>query len=362
MQQLNRILIVDDDPASIKLLERVFRNRYLLKAASSGEEALSLIADFRPDLILMDIDMPGLNGYETCAKIRADELYCLTKILLVSGHSLLEERLKGYEVGADDYVAKPFDNNELRAKVEVFMKLKRVEEVDSIKSNLLSLFAHETRTPLSGIIGIAELLTLDASLPPMTLKQLSLIHSSAVELYRFVEKASLLSNLKSGMRLQYIPGSVKQHLHRVTEERLSAADRKDVHVSVDCKQDIELSADWNTLDEVLGYILDNAVKFSKAGSAVEARAARDQDMCTIEIEDHGKGIDPVWIESIFNEFSIQDIMHHQKGQGLSLAIAKQVVEMHSGEIKVSSKLGEGAVFTVRLPIVDDDQRPSISTR
>lgn len=350
MQQWNRILIVDDDPGSVKLLERVFKNKYELRTAGSGEDALSIISNFRPDLILMDIDMPGLNGYETCARIRADENYCLTKILLVSGHSRLEERLKGYGVGADDYVTKPFDNNELRAKVEVFMKLKRVEEVDTIKSNLLSLFAHETRTPLSGIIGISELLTMDTSLPPMTQQQLALIHRSAVDLYRFVEKASLLSNLKSGMRLQCVPGSVKQHLSRIADERISAATQKDVQVTVECEQDFEMLADWNTLDEVLGYIVDNAVKFSASGSAVQARVALDENICTIEIVDHGKGIDPLWIESVFNEFSIQDLMHHQQGQGLSLAIAKQVVEMHSGEIKVSSKLGEGAVFTVRLPV------------
>ena len=349
MQQWNRILIVDDDPASVRLLERVLRDKYQVRSVGSGESAVAVIPEFRPDLILMDINMPGMNGYETCKRIRADEEHCLIKILLVSGHARLEERLKGYEVGADDYVAKPFDNNELKAKVEVFMKLKRVEEVDSIKSNLLSLFAHETRTPLSGIIGISELLTIDESLPEMTRAQLALIHKSAVDLHHFVEKSSLLSHLKSGMRLQWVSGSVKQHLDRIVAARDADAKRKSVAVTVECPPDIELLADWNTLDEVLGYILDNAVKYSEEGGSVITRAGVTDNFCTIEIEDHGKGIAPEWIKSVFNEFSIQDLMHHRQGQGLSLAIAKQVVEMHAGEILVDSNPGQGALFTVRLP-------------
>ena len=115
MKTQNRILIVDDDPASTRLLERVFRGRYALRMASSGEEALRVIPKFRPGLILLDIDMPGIGGYETCRRIKSDEKLSLIKVLLVSGHAKLEERLQGYEVGADDYVAKPFDNSELRA-------------------------------------------------------------------------------------------------------------------------------------------------------------------------------------------------------------------------------------------------------
>jgi signal transduction histidine kinase len=360
MDQWNKILIVDDEQSSVRLLDRVLKNKYCLQSASSGEEALLVIPEFRPDLILLDIDMQGMNGYETCRRIREDKNWGLIKILLVSGYSKVEERLKGYEVGADDYVAKPFDNSELRAKVDVFMKLKRVEEVDNIKSDLLSLFAHETRTPLAGIIGISELLAMDTSLPKDTIEHISHIYKNAVDLYRFVEKAALLSNLKNGMRLQCIAGSVKQHLARIASERDTAARQKDITVTVDCPKDIELWADWNTLDEVIGYILDNAVKFSNRGGSVMTRADMKDNFCTIEIEDHGKGIDPKWIDTVFNEFSIKDLMHHQQGQGLSLAIAKHIVELHSGEISVTGKPGEGAVFTVRLPVSDNQSTSQIS--
>lgn len=350
MQQRHRILIVDDDPSSVRLLERVLRRSYVLETAVNGHDCLKKISKFRPDLILLDIDMPGMDGYETCRRIRAEEHLKLIKVLLVSGHAKLEERLKGYDVGADDYVAKPFDNNELRAKVNVFAKLKRAEEIDSIKSNLLSLFSHETRTPLASIMGISELMTFDESLSEDTRSRISLIYKSSIDLYRFVEKAALLSNLKNGMDIQYIDGSVKQHLVSIAHGRDVVAKEKNLDMIVDCPADLTVSADWNTLDEVIGYILDNAVKHSKRGGSITARADGDDNICTIEISDQGEGIEPAWINNIFDEFAVRDLMHHQKGQGLSLAIAKQVVELHSGEISVDSTPGEGATFTVRLPM------------
>ncbi len=350
MQQWNRILIVDDEQDSIRLLERFLKDKYTLRSARNGEEALSIIPEFRPDMILLDINMPGMDGYETCRRVRQDPAYCLVKILLVSGYSRLEERLKGYEVGADDYVSKPFDNAEFKAKIDVFMKLKRIEEVEGIKSNLLSLFAHETRTPLAAIIGVSELMTMDTASPAHIQAQADMIYRSAMDLNRFVEKAALLSNLKSGMNLQYVDGSIAVHLKRAVAKLEASAKQKDISLKVKCEPDLELSADWNILGEVIGYILDNAVKYSNRGGTVEARAAADDGMCTIEIEDQGKGIEPQWIEEIFNEFSIQDLVHHQQGQGISLAIAKQIIKMHSGEIQVNSKPNEGSVFTVRLPI------------
>lgn len=351
MKRKNRILIIDDDAATIRLLQRVFRNRYEVSSASTGEEGLTAIPRFRPDLILLDIEMPGMNGYDTCERIKADEKYQTIKVLLVSGHSSLDERLKGYDVGADDYVSKPFDNSELRAKVDVFMKLKRVEEFDGIKSNLLALFSHETRTPLAGILGMSELLLTRTDLGSDMRQQVEIIHRNGERLLRFIEKAAFLSDLRAGMDLEYEPGSLKRHLSSVASDRDREAERRQVQLSVDCPEDIELNADWHSLDEVLGYILDNAVKYTKQGTQVSTRAQVDDRNCIIEIADEGEGIDPEWIDRIFEEFSIRDILHHKEGQGLSLAIAKQVIELHSGDLTVTSEPGYGSVFRVRLPVL-----------
>ncbi len=349
MPPKNRILIVDDDLGSTRLQARVLKNQYDIQTTTSGESALELIPQFRPDLILLDINMPGLSGYETCRRIREDDRHRLLKILLVSGHASLRERLKGYEVGADDYVAKPFDNNEFRAKIDVFMKLKRVEEIDNIKGDLLTLFSHETRTPLGGIIGISELMACDDSLAEDVREKATLIHNASIDLYKFIEKATLLSKLKSGMELHPSVDSLKRHLDTMMNDKLCCVEKRRVEMVLDCAEDIHLKADWPILDEVLGYVFDNAIKFTADNSKITTHAAVDNEYCTISISDQGEGIAPETIDHIFDEFAIQDIMHHQKGQGLSLAIARQIVSLHSGNISVTSEPGKGATFILKLP-------------
>lgn len=152
MQKLSRILIVDDNPSNIFVLEEMLRDDYHIETAESGEEALEIAPDFLPDLVLLDIMMPGIDGYETCRRLREDVSLEGMKIVMVSAKAMKSERLQGYEVGADDYVTKPFDEDELLAKVRVYVRLKASEDVEKIKSSMYALLKHENRTPLRGIM------------------------------------------------------------------------------------------------------------------------------------------------------------------------------------------------------------------
>ena len=158
MPNQSRILIIDDNPTNIDILEEMFEDSYQLTTSSSGEEALNVAEGFNPDLILLDVMMPGIDGYETCLKLRSHPTLQYTKIIMVSAKALLTERMQGYEAGADDYVTKPFDREELLAKVQVYLRLKSIEEVDRLKSGVLHWVCHETRTPLSGIIAPTQML------------------------------------------------------------------------------------------------------------------------------------------------------------------------------------------------------------
>jgi CheY-like chemotaxis protein len=122
MPEQPRILIVDDHPFNIELLEELLEDDYHVKTAVSGEEALSLAAHFVPDLILLDIMMPGMDGYETCRLIRATPTLCHTKIIMVSAKAMAEERAQGLEAGADDYITKPFEHSEFREKVRLSLQ------------------------------------------------------------------------------------------------------------------------------------------------------------------------------------------------------------------------------------------------
>lgn len=126
-----KILAVDDDLANLNIITEILSDDYDIKTVETGEEALSVIEGFNPDLVLLDIMMPGIDGYEVCKKIRANQILAHTKILFLSAKELLEDRLSGYEVGGDDYITKPFDEDELVAKIKVFLRLKYEEEIKS---------------------------------------------------------------------------------------------------------------------------------------------------------------------------------------------------------------------------------------
>ncbi|OQY54535.1 MAG: hypothetical protein B6245_21135 [Desulfobacteraceae bacterium 4572_88] len=128
MESKSKILIVDDAPSVLSFLSDILMPHYTVETASSGEDALEVLLKFRPDMVLLDVIMTGLDGYEICRKIRADGSFGFIKIIMISVGTTLKERLRGYEAGADDYIGKPFDDEELLAKVRVFMRLKSVED------------------------------------------------------------------------------------------------------------------------------------------------------------------------------------------------------------------------------------------
>ncbi|MBU2510474.1 response regulator [bacterium] len=132
MQNQYKILAVDDDLANLNIITEILSDDYDVKTVESGEKALSVIDDFSPDLVLLDIMMPGIDGYEVCKIIRSNPRLANTKVLFLSAKELLEDRLTGYDSGGDDYITKPFDEEELVAKIKVFLRLKYEEEIRSL--------------------------------------------------------------------------------------------------------------------------------------------------------------------------------------------------------------------------------------
>lgn len=349
MQTNYRVLIVDDILHNVEILETSLEDKYILETASNGEKALEIIPRFRPDLILLDIMMPGIDGYEVCRRIKADEHLNYIKIILVTGKALVEERLKGYEVGADDYVTKPFVIRELEAKIKVFLNLKRSLEIDQLKTDLLILFAHETRTPLNGIIGGTDLLLIDDTLDHSTKQTVQLISESGHRLLDFIDKTMFLCELKSAPVLKTSIQSLTSTLKNIISFFDEQSATKLVNIILDAKEDISLEMDWVMMEKAIRYIVENAVKFSKENGKVFITQEINDQTITIRIKDEGEGIPVEWIGKIFDEFAVKDIVHHQKGQGLSLATTKHIIEIHGGKISVNSVVNEGSEFTISIP-------------
>lgn len=360
MQPRNKILAVDDNVIDIMTIERLLSERYDLKTASTGEQALEVAAEFRPDIILLDNMMPGLDGGDVCRQIRSDSRLRHTKIIMISGKSQVSERIEAYEAGADDYITKPFNEGELLAKIRVYLRLKSVEELDQFKTDVLALLCHEARTPLNGLIAPIEMLMSEEEVDAEEKKLLiEMVHSAAKRLHHFFENVMLLSYLKSGkLPLNPEPSDPCDVVHSAVCDVATKAAEHNIIIEEEFNSGPTVNLDRQRIRMAVASILDNAIRFSPSGARVNVSLAGEDDSVCISVTDHGVGIDPNYLPYVFEELSDPDIDHHSHGQGLSLAIARQIVQRHDGTIDAESTKGSGTppgvprtTFTIRLPVM-----------
>ena len=363
----HKILAVDDNPTNILLYEELLEDDYVLETAESGEEAIEVVGRFNPDLILLDIMMPGIDGYEVARKLREDPGNEGIKIILVSARNQTTDRLVGYESGADDYLTKPFDEQELRAKLNVFLQLKSVEELDNLKTGVMGLFSHETRTPLNGILGPVQMLCAnnDSFSAEERLKWLGLIETSATNLLRFIERTLLLADLHSGTTpLNTSDEPIAEVLQNSVEACRADAEGKGVTLTLtqidgsdNSRQEVtpeslphQAAIDRKLIQQSLSALIDNAIRHSESGTEVAISVATQESQCEIAVTDAGTGIPAEQLEHIFESFSRVRNSDSADGQCLSLAIAHEVVNLHKGKLAASSEPGQGSEFTITLPL------------
>jgi signal transduction histidine kinase len=346
-----KILVVDDDSMNMFVFQDIFmsEDQFDCKYVESGEEALDVLPIFRPDIILLDIMMPGISGYDVCQEIRQEHKYQFIKIIIVSGKGMLEERLKGYDKGADDYLVKPFDKDELLAKINVFKRLKRVEEIESNQSKLLALLSHETKTPMSGILGAIELL-LEEDLSDDHASMLKVVHSSAGQLMQFIDKITLYYRLSQSEKTEKQNVNLLLLFDNLLDDLQKQLTKKQITVAWKHRQAINIYADWFYIQIAVKNILENAIKFSPENAEISISIESESDLCKACISDQGPGVPYEYQTGIFEPFGIQDIIHHHKGLGLSLATSRLIFQLHNGDIYCKSEPDNGASFCFQLPI------------
>ena len=352
MEQKRKILIVDDSPTNVAILEEIL-NEYECQTAPTGEDALKIAPEFRPDLILLDIMMPGIDGYETCRKLRESPELRYVKIVMLSAKASIAERLKGYEVGADDYMAKSFDVDELLAKVKVFLRLKSVEEVDRLKTDFLRLLCMDTQNPLLSIIQPLDRLARNEEMTIDDRKSvIKKITQSTKQLQELFEKVMTLSTMKAGkFRYQFDQEDLCSVVREAVSEVKELADIKGVEIHQNLPDSANCKMDRIEMVNVVKTILGNAIRFSPSPSRVSVDLIDDSVCYRLAVKDYGKGISPDFIEQVYDEFTYVDVKEFTEWHGLSLPIAQRIVEEHSGWIDVKSIPGEETTFNVNLPIL-----------
>ncbi|MFC1745157.1 response regulator [Candidatus Riflebacteria bacterium] len=344
-----RVLIVDDDPENVRILRKLLKKEYELAEAENGINGLEKVESFEPDIILLDNMMPEMNGIEFTQKLRSNTKHNFRKVLMVSGKGALEERLEGYSAGVDDYVVKPFNKGELLAKMQVFLRLKHMEELNNIKGSLLTLISHETNTPVSIILGYARILLSTPGLKEEKKKDLlNKIVKAGCRLENFGKKTLLLCQLRGTDALELKKKTVNSTVSSwVDEKKQENADR---YFGLKIADDFSFMADDVHFKTAFSMLAENAVKFSPLDTPITIECEIFQDEGNIHFLNRGK-IDPEVRDSLFNEFSVADIAHHKEGLGLSLPIVKSIMQLHGGTVTVVEEEGEWVRATLSFPKV-----------
>lgn len=373
------ILIVDDNPQNLQVLGKILQeNKYVIEFAISGEVALVWLKKRQFDLILLDINMTGMDGFEVCRKIRSYPELNNMPVIFLSAESERESILKGFELGAQDYITKPFDARELLVRVRTHLALKnsleklgkmnktleeKVEErtlqlkeanislealnlrlidLDKAKSDFLNLISHEIRTPLNGILGPLELLKEPGS-PSEIGELVEILDMSVKRLERFSLNALLITRLKTK---QYKIKKDKILLSKLITEVLDDEKEKFQLKSIQVKREANLYpglilGEAEMIKKCIGNILDNAIRFSPDGSTIEINTYTEGQTLICEIKDNGKGFAPGTLDRAFELFITGD-EYNDNSIGIGLPIAKMIMEGHGGNIIVGNNPGSGA--------------------
>ncbi|MGD2086579.1 MAG: hybrid sensor histidine kinase/response regulator [Candidatus Aminicenantes bacterium] len=356
------IFIVEDVPRNLQVLFHILKKEeYRIAAASDGRQALDMIPEARPDLILLDVMMPEMDGFEVCRQLKKNPVTLDIPIIFLTAKTEGTDIVKGFERGAVDYVTKPFNPAELLARVKTHLELKfsREELSDLViaRDKFFSIIAHDLRNPLQNLILTSELLrhSFD-SLDEEEIKQY---------IQRFNDNANqmstLLETLLDWSRVQR--GTMELNREKINLAALAAENiallkenalKKNITVSCQIQNHTYAFADKNMMGTVIRNLVSNAVKFTHPGGEVKITAnhASTDNFIEITVSDNGVGIKEEDIPGLFriDVYKKTRGTANEKGTGLGLILCKEFIEKNNGSIKVVSTPGQGSDFTFTLPV------------
>ena len=360
------ILNVDDTDSNRYVKTRILKHAgFEVLEATSGAEALELVATRHPDLVLLDVMLPDANGRDICARVKGDPRSADVAILQTSAmHVDMRDRVASLDAGADGYLVEPMEPEELVANVRALLRMKRAEQeraralealqdADRRKDEFLAMLAHELRNPLAPIRNAVEILRLSGDREVRD-RARDLVGRQVEHLARLVDDLLEVSRITRGkVMLQKRPVRLAGIVRSAVETARPLLDSQRHEVVVgDLPEDVWIEVDAVRMSQVLGNLLHNAAKFTPAGGRITLAAAVREDGLDITVEDNGVGIPADVLPGIFELFAQADrsLDRSQGGLGIGLSLVRGLVEMHGGKVTAESEgAGRGSRFTVRLP-------------
>lgn len=360
---MKKILVIEDDPRiRDEVLTWLTWEDYDATGAADGAEGVELAQQRRPDLIICDIMMPKKDGYRVLLEVRALPATALIPFIFLTAKQEKDDIRYAMELGADDYITKPFDREEfLRAiqsrlsRHELYTK-ESMQRVNVLRQHVLNTLPHELRTPLVGILGIGELLAQDAETltPAEIVDYATLITRSGQQLYRLVENYLLytqlehyLANPAQAAALERRPVLQSSAMLQTLCARIATVYGRpnDLQLYV---QSAVVPISAQDLTKIVYELVDNAFKFSKPQAPVQINAAIEGEEYVLVVSDQGRGMAPEQIARIDAYVQFERAKYEQQGSGLGLAIVRRLVELVNGTLEIESTVDQGTIVRVTL--------------
>lgn len=387
------VLIVDDVRNNVEFISDIVSGleHTEVKGLTSGREALDFVRENKPDLILLDISMPEMDGFEVCRRLKSDPETSGIPVIFLTARTQKDDIIKGFELGAVDYIAKPFHVAELQSRIQTHLELRQktrelqeinlhledmvqhrtrqlnetnkkltrtnrklknayeeLKSLDEAKNDFITHINHELRTPLNGIVGYTTLLE-EARLDKESRSHLKSINSLVSRLIRVAEISLLLTELKTSnyrVRLNSV------NLNEVIRDALLRDDLETKNLQVQLhhpEEPLHVLAESRLLSICLSLVLDNAIKYSPENGTIDIYADIQQHTAALKICDQGPGFSSAAKSNLFELFTADNLEYRKHGFGIGLATVKRIMDLMNGSISVQNHQ-QGATVILTLPV------------
>ncbi|MDM8536393.1 response regulator [Desulfobacterales bacterium HSG17] len=399
----SNILVVDDNPDNLRLLVGILKdNDYKVRPAKDGQTAINSAISNPPDMILMDILMPEMDGYETCRRLKANSITQDIPIIFISALDAPIDKVKAFSGGGVDYVSKPFNEEELLARIDTHLSLRKAQKelaernvllqneiaerkktekslrmakeeaevANKAKSTFLANMSHELRTPLNGILGFTQILRNDPTVSARQLKGVNVIEQSGNHLLSLINDVLDLVKIESRkVEVHETDFDLPSFLKQTTEIIRVRAKQKKIEFFLEISGNLSVTVrgDEQHLRQILLNLLGNAVKFTDAGKVTlkalkieeKKRDSESKSVFRFQIEDTGVGIFPEDMKNIFKPFQqAGDVKRRAEGTGLGLPISRKLLTLMGGTLKAESQPESGSLFffELEMPVIDTQKQ------
>jgi two-component system sensor histidine kinase/response regulator len=351
------VLIIDDEPDNFDVIETLLNDQdYELHYASNGQDALTSLDTFDPDLILLDVMMPGIDGIEVCRQIKGTLKWQAIPIVMVTALSSKSDLADCLNAGADDFISKPVSAIELRARVHSMLRIKHhyddLQTLLKLREDMVNMIVHDLRNPLAGVLLSLDLL-INVDYPKEQLKsRLGQTYSSAQSIKLLIDDLLQIALLESGkIRFTYKDIELDELIKSAISNFAEMAAKKNQSLVMQFSEKLsgKISVDAKMIHRTLENLLSNAIKFSPPNSQIIVNVeSMKSGEIKIQVIDSGPGISDTLQAKIFEKYEVGTLMPDISQIGLGLAFCKMVVEAHGGKISVSKNEPKGAIFEIIL--------------